>query len=97
MSSLDESVVRHIAHLSRLALTEEETALYTTQMARVLEYASSLPELVLEGLEETPLRTDEDLAHAWPDPEGLLINAVARQGDSIKVSAILDKSEGQDG
>ena len=50
--------VAYIARLARLDLTAEETALFQTQLAQVLEHAGKLAEVDLEGVEAA--------AHAFP-------------------------------
>lgn len=48
----------YIARLARLDLTAEETALFQTQLAQVLEHADKLRKIDLEGVETA--------AHAMP-------------------------------
>lgn len=50
--------VAYVARLARLELTAEETALFQTQLAQVLEHAEKLREVDLEGVEPA--------AHALP-------------------------------
>ena len=50
--------VAYVAGLARLDLTEEETALFQTQLANVLKHAEKLRELDVEGV--------EPVAHALP-------------------------------
>ncbi len=50
--------VAYVARLARLELSAEETALFQTQLAQVLEHAARLQELDLEGVEPA--------AHAAP-------------------------------
>lgn len=50
--------VAYVAQLARLELTAEETALFQSQLGKVLEHASRLRELDLEGVEAA--------AHAIP-------------------------------
>jgi aspartyl-tRNA(Asn)/glutamyl-tRNA(Gln) amidotransferase subunit C len=50
--------VAYVARLARLNLTAEETALFQTQLAQVLEHAAKLQELNLDGVEPA--------AHAIP-------------------------------
>ena len=57
MSASDLDVA-YIARLARLDLTAEETALFQTQLAQVLEHAAKLAEVDLEGVEAA--------AHAFP-------------------------------
>lgn len=54
-SSLD---VRHLAHLARLKLSEEETASFESQLGQILDYVKSLEALNVDGVEPT--------AHASP-------------------------------
>jgi len=39
---IDKAVVQHIAHLSRLALSEEEVESYTHQLGSILTYVEQL-------------------------------------------------------
>ena len=57
MSSPDLDVA-YVARLARLDLSAEETALFQTQLARVLEHAARLSEVNVEGIEPA--------AHAFP-------------------------------
>ncbi|MGO9379311.1 MAG: Asp-tRNA(Asn)/Glu-tRNA(Gln) amidotransferase subunit GatC [Dissulfurispiraceae bacterium] len=49
--SLDE--VRHIAQLSRLALSEEETELYALQLSKIIDYVEQLSNLDTSAIEST--------------------------------------------
>ena len=57
MSSSDLDVA-YVARLARLDLSAEETALFQTQLAQVLEHAARLREVNVEGIEAA--------AHAFP-------------------------------
>lgn len=57
MSSPDLDVA-YVAQLARLDLSAEETALFQTQLARVLEHAARLGEVNVEGIEPA--------AHTFP-------------------------------
>ncbi len=50
--------VAYVARLARLDLSPEETALFQTQLALVLEHAARLNEVNVEGIEPA--------AHAFP-------------------------------
>lgn len=50
--------VAYVAQLARLELTAEETALFQSQLGKVLEHAARLRQLDLEGVEAA--------AHAFP-------------------------------
>ena len=58
MSAPADLDVAHVAQLARLNLTAEETALFQSQLAEVLEHAARLQELNLDGVEPA--------AHAVP-------------------------------
>lgn len=49
--SLDE--VKHIARLSRLALSEEESALYAPQLSKIIDYVEQLNNLDTTEIEPT--------------------------------------------
>ncbi len=58
MSNSSDLDVAYVARLARLNLTEEETALFQTQLVQVLEHAAKLHEVNVEGVEPA--------AHAGP-------------------------------
>ncbi len=88
--------VAYVAELARLNLTAEETALFQTQLAQVLEHAAKLQELDLEGVEPA--------AHAVPaanvfredEPRGSLTqeealrNAPRAANDLFLVTRVLE-------
>lgn len=51
--SLTREEVQRIAHLARLALTEDEITQYQEQLSAVLDYAEMLDELNLQNVEPT--------------------------------------------
>ncbi len=53
MSRLTREEVAHVAHLARLRLSEAELERFTEQLGRVLEHATDMNELDLEGVEPT--------------------------------------------
>jgi aspartyl-tRNA(Asn)/glutamyl-tRNA(Gln) amidotransferase subunit C len=71
MSTSPDLDVAYVARLARLELTAEETALFQTQLAKVLEHAEKLREVDLEGVEPA--------AHALPMFD-VLREDVARPG-----------------
>ena len=83
--------VVHVAHLARLALTEEEIERLGAQLGAILEAVGKVSELDLDEVEATshPL----DLVNVWgedeprpslPLDEGLA-NAPEREGDFFRV------------
>ena len=59
--------VLHVAHLARLALTEEEVVRFQEQLSAILEAVGKVQELDLDGVPPTshPL----DLVNVWRDDE----------------------------
>lgn len=55
---IDRAIVEKVAHLSRLALTEEEAALYAAQLSDIMETMEVLQQIDTEGV--------EPLAHVLP-------------------------------
>ena len=99
-STLDEATVRHVAHLARLWITDEEVARYAAQLSTILAYVEQLNELDTSGVEPT--------AHALPvanvfredevrpplDAAQALDNAPDRQDDFFRVPKVLDQDGG---
>jgi aspartyl-tRNA(Asn)/glutamyl-tRNA(Gln) amidotransferase subunit C len=91
MAEIDETTVRHVAHLARLALTDEEVERLGGQLNAILAAVAKVSELELDDVEPTshPL----DLVNVWADDEprpslpleDVFANAPAREGDFFKV------------
>jgi len=91
MAEIDEQTVRHVAHLARLALTDEEVARLGGQLNDILAAVAKVSELELGDVEPTshPL----DLVNTWADDEprpslpleDVFANAPAREGDFFLV------------
>jgi aspartyl-tRNA(Asn)/glutamyl-tRNA(Gln) amidotransferase subunit C len=60
--------LRKVAALARLALTEEEVALFSTQLASILEYANAVREVDTTGVPPTshPVTT----VSTWREDDG---------------------------
>ncbi len=97
---LDESEIRHIAHLARLRLTDEETAQYAHQLAAILSYMDKLSELNVEGVEPTahPLPVRDVVAEDEPiepfDADRALQNAPSQRDGYFVVPKVLDPGSG---
>ncbi len=78
--------VAYVANLARLELSEEETALFRTQLGDVLKYVAKLNEVTLvESLESSAATTDElraDEPRDWFTADEALANA-PRQRDHL--------------
>jgi aspartyl-tRNA(Asn)/glutamyl-tRNA(Gln) amidotransferase subunit C len=93
---LSREQVEHIAQLARLALSEEEKALYQGQLSAILDYFERLQELDTEAIPPTatvlPLRSvmREDEPGTSMDREDILANAPAAEDGCFQVPAVLD-------
>lgn len=94
---IDESQVRHIAHLARITLTDAEVAAFGVQFANILKHFETLSEVNTDGVEPTAhplpitnvLRDDEPVAPIGV--EAALANAPARDTPYFKVPKVLDQ------
>ena len=96
-SSLDEDAVRHVAHLARLEITDEEVARYGEQLSQILHYMGQLNELDTTDVPPTahPLAVSnvfrEDNVRPGLEPHQALRNAPDRQEDLFRVPKVLDQ------
>ncbi len=94
---IDEKQVRHIAHLARLKLTDEEVARFCEQLSGILEYVEKLGEVNTEGVEPTAHALPvcnvfrDDVPGASLSPEQALANAPAKDPPFFKVPKVLDQ------
>ncbi|MFN3927863.1 MAG: Asp-tRNA(Asn)/Glu-tRNA(Gln) amidotransferase subunit GatC [Pseudanabaenaceae cyanobacterium] len=97
---MDRAQVKHIAHLSRLQLTEAEEVAFTAQLSNILNYFEQLNELnpLLAHIPPTTRAIDEvnitrpDQLQPAPHRELLLGTAPDREGDFFRVPQILTDS-----
>ena len=88
--------VERIAELAKLALTDEEKALFAEQLGACLDYFDSLKELETEDIPpmtsavavHTVLR--EDVVKACLTPEKVLANAPDARQHMFRVNAVLE-------
>jgi aspartyl-tRNA(Asn)/glutamyl-tRNA(Gln) amidotransferase subunit C len=93
---LTREEVLHIAHLARVALTEEEITRMSEQLSNLLEHFEVLQKVDTEGVPPTAqsvtlqsvMRQDE-VKPSLP-PEDVLANAPRREGDCFRVRAVLE-------
>jgi aspartyl-tRNA(Asn)/glutamyl-tRNA(Gln) amidotransferase subunit C len=99
MSKITSDDVIHVAKLARLKLTDDEVALYTTQLEAILEHASSISALDTEGIEPTahPLAKSnvfrKDEVRPSLSQEEVLSNAPAAEDGRFKVPQILETEQ----
>jgi aspartyl-tRNA(Asn)/glutamyl-tRNA(Gln) amidotransferase subunit C len=95
MSGLSRSDVEHVAHLARLGLTDAEITLLQGQLNHILDQYAKLAEVDTDAIPPTAQTIElenilrEDVARPSMDPERVLANAPARDGDFFVVPAIL--------
>jgi aspartyl-tRNA(Asn)/glutamyl-tRNA(Gln) amidotransferase subunit C len=97
---IDDALVKKVAKLARLDLTDAEVVEFTGQLSAILDYMAKLNELDTTNV--------QPLAHCLPisnvlredhvkqslGTEAALANAPQRDGDFFKVPKILDDSSG---
>ncbi len=97
MAAIERKDVEYVADLARLALDEEEKALFQTQLGQILEYAEALAEVETEGVEPTahavPLQNvlREDVARPSLPKEDVLKNAPDQRDGFFIVPRILEE------
>ena len=88
--------VRHIAALARVGMTGREIERMRDQMSHILEHFAVLQQVDTGGLEPTGHSVDlesvmrDDRAEASRDIEDVLANAPRREGDFVRVRAVLE-------
>lgn len=99
MSQLDDATVRHVAHLARIAITDEEVRLYGKQLSKILDYVNQLNELDTSDVppSEHPLYASnvfraDDPHQSWSH-DAALKNAPDRHGDFFRVPKVLDQED----
>ena len=88
--------VRHIAALARVAMTDDEVERMRDEMAHIMENFDALSQVDTDHVEpsghsvglESVMRPDQVVESA--DREDLLANAPSRDGDFVRVRAVLE-------
>jgi aspartyl-tRNA(Asn)/glutamyl-tRNA(Gln) amidotransferase subunit C len=97
---LARAEIEAIAHLARLALTEDELARYAADLTSILDHVAALSEVDTEGVEPmthavpTTLRLREDVARPSLAPEVALADAPAVRDGCFEVPAIIAAKAG---
>jgi aspartyl-tRNA(Asn)/glutamyl-tRNA(Gln) amidotransferase subunit C len=93
---LSREDVEHVAELARLALSDQELALYQGQLSAILEHFEQLQQLETGAIEPTatvlPLRSvmRPDEAKAPFARDDILTNAPDAEGGCFRVPAVMD-------
>ncbi len=96
-SSIDESQVRHVAHLARLALTDDEVLRMSRDLSTMIDFVDSLGEVNTDQVPPTDhpfdaansMRADEITASLGTS--AVLSNAPRQYGDCFQVPRVLDQ------
>ena len=94
---IDDKQLRHIAHLARLKLTDEQCRRFGDDLSAILTHFEKLSEVDTEGVEPTAhagqisnvFREDEPAASLSND--AVLANAPAKAAGFFKVPKVLDQ------
>lgn len=94
--AISEDVVRNIANLARLKLTEAEVKLYQGQLGNILDSMTELSKLDTAKVAPTVSVLGavnvmrEDVLEPFGDVEALLSNAPEREGPYYKVRKVIE-------
>jgi len=93
---IDKKDVLHVADLARLALTDDETALYTEQLGKILGYVTKLSDLDTGSIKDTGdvgaamEGAREDRVAPSLEREKAIMNAPEKARGCFKVPRIID-------
>ncbi|MEK4547114.1 Asp-tRNA(Asn)/Glu-tRNA(Gln) amidotransferase subunit GatC [Bacillus sp. FSL L8-0173] len=96
MSRISIEEVKHVAHLARLAITDEEAEMFTEQLDSIISFAEELNEVDTDNVEPTThvlkmknvMREDE--AGKGLPVEDVMKNAPDYKDGYVRVPSILD-------
>jgi len=96
MSHVSPEEVRHVADLARIALSDEEMAVFAPQLERILDYIEQLRQVPTDNVDPTshvvPLSNvlrEDDVGACLP-METVVALAPVRQGPFVKVPRIIE-------
>ncbi|WP_391204168.1 Asp-tRNA(Asn)/Glu-tRNA(Gln) amidotransferase subunit GatC [Psychrobacillus sp. L4] len=96
MANISKEEVKHVAHLARLAITEEDAEKFALQLAAITNFAEQLKELDTTNVVPTthvlPLVNvlREDKAIKGLDRETMMLNVKEQEAGQVKVPSIMD-------
>ena len=95
---INDELVQHIAHLSRLEFKGEDLKQIKGDMSRIIEFMDKLSELNTDNVEPLIFMTDkvnvlrEDISERTISSELALKNAPKKDSDYFRIPKVLDKS-----
>ena len=96
MEKISKEEVKHVAHLARLAITEEEAEKFAEQLGKITNFAQQLNELDTTNVEPTshvlPLVNvlREDVAKEGLPLEKVMLNVKEQEAGQIRVPSIME-------
>lgn len=94
--SVDEKTVRHIAHLARLAVTDDEASALQGELNSILDWVKQLSEVDTDGVEPmtsvvaTAMRQREDRVSDGNYPEIVVGNAPVSEDNYFVVPKVVE-------
>jgi aspartyl-tRNA(Asn)/glutamyl-tRNA(Gln) amidotransferase subunit C len=94
--SVDADTVRRIAHLARITVADDEIEHLKGELNAILDFFEQLSELDVTDVEPmtsvTPMvmKKRADVVTEGGDPEAVLANAPAREGDYFVVPRVVE-------
>ncbi|MGJ9458367.1 Asp-tRNA(Asn)/Glu-tRNA(Gln) amidotransferase subunit GatC [Oceanobacillus sp. CF4.6] len=95
MADISKEQVKHVAHLARLAVTDEEVEKMADELSAIIGYAEQLNELDTDGVEPTTHVLDlknvmrKDEPKEWITQEDALKNAPDQEDGQFRVPSIM--------
>lgn len=93
---IDREMVKHVAKLARVGMTDEDIDVFGSQLSSILENIAILREADVSGVSPTSHASRltsvmrEDIPQPSYPPEVLLANAPAQEDNCLKVRAVLE-------
>lgn len=97
--SITVDEVRHISHLCRLQLSQEDIDRFTADLGEIIDYVNQIQKLDTSGIDPTfqtaPLSNifREDIIKKSLSPEEVLSNAPDRESDYFRMPRIMEKKK----
>jgi aspartyl-tRNA(Asn)/glutamyl-tRNA(Gln) amidotransferase subunit C len=94
---INDELIDHIAHLSRLSFEGEERKAIKSDMKNITDFMNKLSELDTDNIEPLIFMSDEvnvlreDKPHATISHEEALKNAPKKDSDYFRIPKVLDK------
>ena len=97
MNIIDKKTVQHVALLSRLRLSEEELAVYSSQLVQILSYIDKLNQLDIKDTPPTSHAVPalknvfrKDIPRPSLKPEDTLKNAPDKKGEFFRIPKVIE-------